>query len=174
MSSQSCTEEDLNYFLSNQNLLSSNNIDKDNTIEVERVSALEPIGMINHGSTCYINSVLQSLSNLTSFCTAFPSAFSEESDESKKVFNEVFKFLIEYYHSKKNLIDPKALLESLGYTPQQLSEQQDAHEFLTNLLTKLGNMDGVFYGKCSGNTIICLIIFIFYLTCLFIYFFVYY
>jgi ubiquitin carboxyl-terminal hydrolase 3 len=114
------------------------------------------IGLKNLGNTCFMNSVLQSLSNIEEFCnvlTNLPSLDDQikSSKELKKnvdrrisdgviVIDELKKVLMALKQSEdKNALSPDSLFQAIWKVVPRFRgyQQQDAHEFLRYMLDRL-------------------------------------
>ena len=114
------------------------------------------LGLKNLGNTCFMNSVLQSLSNIEEFCnilTALPSlehqmksskeartAIRRISDDGIIVTEELKKVLMALKESEeKSAISPESLFQAIWKVVPRFRgyQQQDAHEFLRYMLDRL-------------------------------------
>jgi len=114
------------------------------------------LGLKNLGNTCFMNSVLQSLSNIEEFCnvlTSLPSLDEQikSSMDTKKqvdrrisdgviVTDELKKVLMALKQSDdKSAISPNSLFEAIWKVVPRFRgyQQQDAHEFLRYMLDRL-------------------------------------
>lgn len=115
------------------------------------------LGLKNLGNTCFMNSVLQSLSNIEKFCsilTSLPSlehqlntnreaksALTRLSADGIIVTEELKKVLriLRDGEDKSNAITPESLLHAIWKVVPRFRgyQQQDAHEFLRYMLDRL-------------------------------------
>ena len=109
-------------------------------------------GLTNLGATCYCNSVLQQLFSIEPFRNFIISS-SFEGDSGLTALHKVFTQL---YYSNQKAIDMHEFAKNwTDWDGQPINprEQQDAHEFLMYILTKLDGTPGqkLFEGKLSTN-----------------------
>lgn len=100
-------------------------------------------GLVNLGNRCFMNSIIQCLSNTLKLTDFFLSGtvVKEMENIANKNTNEV-KVVIAWYHLVKNiwqhnqLIKPKTIIDSVSKIVPKYSSltQQDSHEFLVYLL----------------------------------------
>ena len=86
------------------------------------------VGLINEGTTCYMNSLLQTLFLITSFRKAIYSIPFSDSEESRipKALGRLFAAL----QVSDKALSTQDLLMSFGWGRDQWHEQQDVQEFL--------------------------------------------
>ena len=86
------------------------------------------VGLINEGTTCYMNSLLQTLFLITSFRKAIYSIPFSDSEESRipKALGRLFAAL----QVSEKALSTQDLLMSFGWGRDQWHEQQDVQEFL--------------------------------------------
>ena len=109
-----------------------------------------PIGLINHGATCYLNSVLQSLFHLDKFRNIIMTS-AEEATGIVKELKRLFAFMS---LSVKSALDTRALLAAFGWTRSQAHEQNDIHEFFSVLVDSMSGTTSIhklFEGVSSGK-----------------------
>ncbi|RYG64929.1 hypothetical protein EON64_12985 [archaeon] len=92
------------------------------------------VGLINSGSTCYLNSVLQCSVEIPELVQVL----SKEAYQHIPTVRELVHLFTELKHSAKNAVKTTALLESFGWTASQKHEQHDAHEFFELLYASVG------------------------------------
>ncbi|OMJ80438.1 hypothetical protein SteCoe_19285 [Stentor coeruleus] len=85
------------------------------------------VGLINEGTTCYMNSLLQTLFLITSFRKAIYSIPVSDSEDCK-IPKALAKLFAALQLSEKPL-STQALLKSFGWARRQWHEQQDVQEF---------------------------------------------
>jgi len=130
---------------------------KENKHKGERKSRKTRVGLKNLGNTCFMNSVLQSLSNIEQFCnvlTTLPSLNNQvqkSNDVKKKVArtisndgiiltDELKKVLVALKQEEENTaISPESLFQAIWKVVPRFRgyQQQDAHEFLRYMLDRL-------------------------------------
>lgn len=125
-------------------------------------------GLVNQGSTCYLNSLLQVLFHDASFLHAVvvvhapksnvavghPDAVGEAStaavsghlpkceddvSSSSIIICELRRLFLRMLYSNKSALDTEQLLLSFGWTKSQFFEQHDVHEFFSVLLDILSD-----------------------------------
>eukprot|EP01031_Cornospumella_fuschlensis_P010226 gene10226-12537_t len=92
------------------------------------------VGLINSGSTCYLNSVLQCLVEIPELVQVI----SKEAYQNIPTVRELVRLFSELTHSSKNAVKTTALLDSFGWTASQKHEQHDANEFFELLCASIG------------------------------------
>jgi ubiquitin C-terminal hydrolase len=149
---ETCTNEEFDYFMSQRHLLKENDVDG----KVLRTkSADSTVGLLNHGSTCYLNAILQCLLQNASFLKAL---FSDD-NSSNQIVSELKKQFGFMVNSTRNAVGTKDLLTSFGWNTSQIHDQHDAQEFYGILLDALsqsspaleGKLQEVFRGSDSGK-----------------------
>lgn len=98
-------------------------------------------GLINLGNKCYMNSIIQCLSNSLKFTDYILSTKYKEDLNTRKHKNEHFVLhsymtLINHIWESNQLIKPKSLIENMGKFHKKYfgMDQHDSHEFLLYLL----------------------------------------
>ncbi|GAB6031235.1 Ubiquitin carboxyl-terminal hydrolase 3 [Chamberlinius hualienensis] len=117
---------------------------------------LRVVGLRNLGNTCFMNAVLQSLSNIQQFCkyfTQLPALDASLSKNGKKncdkkkpltgedilLAEELRKTLLSLHQVSKTAISPESLFSVIWKVVPRFRgyQQQDAHEFLRYMLDRL-------------------------------------
>lgn len=101
-----------------------------------------PSGLINIGYNCYMNSVIQCLAytpGFQQFCLSMPNVMYEKNSDSA-FFLDSFAHMFSLLSEKKSIC-PDWLLSDCHLISEmyKLPVQQDAHEFLLNILDKFDN-----------------------------------
>jgi len=150
-----------NHTKENRQLRRQNSSDSDNS-EKKRLKmddSLEPgvqpktSGLRNLGNTCFMNAVLQSLSNIQSFCGYIKQLPSFEPNVARKkahtkrekegddtlLVEELRKTLVALWQGGKTAISPESLFSVIWKVVPRFRgyQQQDAHEFMRYLLDRL-------------------------------------
>lgn len=98
-------------------------------------------GLRNLGNTCYMNSVLQCLSNIQRFTVSVgepPCGGNRRNEESKLLFETLRDTMYLLKKSGKAAIIPESIFTMLCKVPRFRGyQQQDAHEFLRYVLDRL-------------------------------------
>jgi ubiquitin C-terminal hydrolase len=147
-----CSKEDFDYFMSSKHLLAENALDGK---LFKAKSSDSTVGLVNHGSTCYLNSILQCLLQNKPFLKALFSSNDAETACLREL-KKLFTFLT---HSIRNSVGTKGLLASFGWNESQIHDQHDAQEFFGILLDALsasskqleGLLQDVFRGGDAGK-----------------------
>jgi len=140
-------------------------------------------GLRNLGNTCFMNAVLQSLSNIQEFCgyikqlpsleekiiktkKAHITRKTRDSGEDVLLVEELRKTLVALWQGTKGAISPEALFTVIWKVVPRFRgyQQQDAHEFMRYLLDRLHiellellpfpNNDSPFVGPKCKSTIV--------------------
>lgn len=128
---------------------------KQKRLKLEQSKKVKPktSGLRNLGNTCFMNAVLQSLSNIHSFCGYIKQLPSLETKLAKKkhytrqckdgdevfLVEELRKTLVSLWQGSKTAISPEALFSVIWKVVPRFRgyQQQDAHEFMRYLLDRL-------------------------------------
>ncbi|XP_013382197.1 ubiquitin carboxyl-terminal hydrolase 3-like [Lingula anatina] len=110
-------------------------------------------GLRNLGNTCFMNAVLQSLSNIQQFCgyikqlpslekkkpRANVTRYRNGRDDDILLVEELRKTLIQLWQGNKSAISPESLFSVIWKVVPRFRgyQQQDAHEFMRYLLDRL-------------------------------------
>lgn len=97
-------------------------------------------GITNNGNTCYINAVIQCLFNLPHFNQYFETNQSAQESKRNKEVVEVYRGLLEDYNKfQQQHISSVALKRTVSKTCSLFLDwqQEDAHEFMKELLNSL-------------------------------------
>lgn len=152
-SQEICSAEEFEYFMKQRHLLTENDVDGK---WLRSKSADSTVGLINHGSTCYLNSILQCLLQNSAFLKALFASNSENSDNA--IVKELKRLISIMVHSIRSAVGTKDLLTSFGWNESQIHDQHDAQEFYGILLDALsqssplleGKLHQIFRGSDSG------------------------
>jgi len=136
-------------------------------------------GLVNQGSTCYLNSLLQVLFHDASFLHAVVVVHAPKSNvavghpdsvghpkgedevsSSSIIIRELRRLFLRMLYSNKSALDTEQLLLSFGWTKSQFFEQHDVHEFFSVLLDILSDesrpmsdsINNIFVGKVNGKS----------------------
>lgn len=113
------------------------------------------IGIINEGSTCYLNSLLQCLFNDLSFRFLI---LSHETNFDSSILIALQQLFARLQLSECSAVSTKDLLTAFGWSQAQNFEQHDVHELFSLLLDALGNcsadlgmqLSSLFQGSLTG------------------------
>ncbi len=156
MDNTPCSPEDFDFFMNNKDLLKK-------CLEEGILPRAKPadcaVGLVNQGSTCYLNSVIQCLSQNPGFLKAVFTASDASSNPIIIELKKLFTFMV---HSIRNAVNTKELLTSFGWSNAQIHDQHDAHEFFGILFDALskasplleGRLHDIFRGSDAGTTIL--------------------
>lgn len=147
-----------------QNGASNDGQESEDSLENERDSKRRkkenqpkrPRGLRNLGNTCFMNAVLQSLSNIQEFCGYIKqlpsledkilktkknhiSRKTRDSGDDVLLVEELRKTLVALWQGTKGAISPEALFQVIWKVVPRFRgyQQQDAHEFMRYLLDRL-------------------------------------
>ncbi len=91
------------------------------------------VGLWNQGATCYLNSILQSLSSDIDFSNEL----LKLGGENATLTRELQKLFAQLRLSEQLAVSTKALTSAFGWKNGQAHEQHDAHELFSLLLDSL-------------------------------------
>jgi ubiquitin C-terminal hydrolase len=128
MSSQ-LSEEEFKFFLDNLALYQSN-VDEGKILRSKNDNCC--VGLLNAGSTCYLNSVLQCLFHSPDFVNVLSAAGSGNPISSE--LRRLFEYLA---HSSRSAVPTTNLLAAFGWSNGQAHEQHDAHELFSLLMDNI-------------------------------------
>jgi ubiquitin carboxyl-terminal hydrolase 3 len=141
--------------LRRQSSSDSNDSEKKRLKTEEHLQLVRPktSGLRNLGNTCFMNAVLQSLSNIQSFCGYIKQLPSLEPNGTRKkahtrrdkdgddilLAEELRKTLVALWQGGKTAISPESLFSVIWKVVPRFRgyQQQDAHEFMRYLLDRL-------------------------------------
>lgn len=99
--------DDLKFYTENRECLNQSEGN-----DIVRSSAEASIGLINHGATCYLNSILQCLYH----CEEFRKAILSTNDaNSSTIVTELKRLFVFMDHSTKGALPTRNLLEAFGW-----------------------------------------------------------
>lgn len=102
------SEEDLKFYIENRQVLSTSEGN-----DIAKSSPNFPVGLINHGATCYLNSILQCLYH----CEEFRKAIMSTNDEnSSQIVTELKRLFVFMGYSTKGALPTKNLLDAFGWS----------------------------------------------------------
>ncbi|KAH8552780.1 hypothetical protein BGW37DRAFT_487147, partial [Umbelopsis sp. PMI_123] len=99
-------------------------------------------GLSNLGNTCYVNSTLQSLLSLKSFCRALLDVHIDSGDKIEgTLYQSLTKVLLLRISNPHEMIEQDDLRECIARTSERFTkhQQEDSHEYLSMCLNKLHN-----------------------------------
>lgn len=148
-----CTNEDFEYFMANKSKLAESANER---VVLKVRPSDSAAGLINAGSTCYLNSVLQCLYQTPEFLKLLFDIPEANATPVVKELKRLFSFM---RHSSRTSLSTKDLLAAFGWANAQAHEQHDAHEFFSILLDALSKaypefenqLQGVLQGVQSGK-----------------------
>jgi ubiquitin carboxyl-terminal hydrolase 7 len=114
-------------------------------------------GLINHGATCYLNSLLQTLYNDLPFRQSIYSIVDSESP----IILELQRLFASMQRSHCSAVTTDSLLVAFGWKKSNVFEQHDIHELFSVLINSLGEISTklkedlkvLFEGSLAGNNI---------------------
>lgn len=95
----------------------------------------EEAGLENHGATCYLNSLMQCLYNMTEYKKEI---FRATTSETTPIIKQLQRLFARLALCKRHSIDTFSLLESFGWSKSERTEQHDVHEFYSLLMDATG------------------------------------
>jgi ubiquitin carboxyl-terminal hydrolase 7 len=142
-------EEALSFYLANKSLSGK-------ALKVRINTTNEYVGIINEGSTCYLNSLLQSLFYDLSFRFLI---LSHETTIDSPILIALQQLFARLQLSESSAISTADLQTAFGWTHAQTFEQHDIHELFSLLLDALGNcsadlgikLSALFQGYLTGK-----------------------
>jgi ubiquitin carboxyl-terminal hydrolase 9/24 len=113
------------------------------------------VGLKNLGNICYMNSTLQQLFNIPTFCNQILNAKEKSENPEESVLYHLQFIFSGLRNSAKQYINPKKLclaFKDWEGKPINILEQMDADEYFNNLMDKLeGIMKGDPHENCIKN-----------------------
>ena len=97
---------------------------------------LKPVGLINHGNTCYFNCTMQLLFHNTTFYHQIFQLNMEQGSCQRKhaLLNEIKSLFTKMTRSNNSVVDPDELISFLELNKDL---QEDVSEFFTSIINKL-------------------------------------
>ncbi|KAI9891263.1 MAG: hypothetical protein M1814_002953 [Vezdaea aestivalis] len=108
-----------------------------NFIKYDSREATGYVGLRNHGATCYLNSLLQSLYFTNAFRKAVYQIPTEDSEDLESNYAYTLQRLFYLLQTSKDPVSTLELTRSFGWETKQIFEQQDVQELSRKLMEKL-------------------------------------
>jgi uncharacterized UBP type Zn finger protein len=140
--STTVSDEDLKYFLDNRAHFEAN-VSAGKVLRIKMADCC--VGLLNAGSTCYLNSVIQCLFQSADFLYAL-----QASNNEQPVIRELQRLFSFLEYSTRAAIATNDLLAAFGWSEGQAHEQHDAQEFFSLLLESVTGASAAFEGVESG------------------------